>query len=140
MQGGKIMKKVLAILLALVMVLALAACAAKPATDTPAKDEPQTNDQPQKEETPSETPAADEKKDDVVITFCTRQDPTGADAESAYTLEKVEEFNAMDNGIHVEIVWNSVEADYLDRLLPISLPATARTSSWNTAARVFWIT
>lgn len=40
------MKKVLAILLALVMVLALAACVAKPATDTPAKDEPQTNDQP----------------------------------------------------------------------------------------------
>ena len=110
------MKKVLAILLALVMVLALVACAAKPATDTPAKDEPQTNDQPQKEETPSETPAADEKKDDVVITFCARQDPTGADAESAYTLEKVEEFNAMDNGIHVELVWNSVEADYLDRL------------------------
>ncbi|MCI8418520.1 MAG: extracellular solute-binding protein [Lachnospiraceae bacterium] len=104
------MKKFLALLLTLTMAGSLAACGSKPAQE-PAADT----------QTPAESSSGEEKEaeasgEDVVITFCARQDPTGADAESAYTLEKIEEFNAMDNGIKVDIVWNPVEADYLSRL------------------------
>lgn len=54
--------------------------------------------------------------EEVNISFSGRFDPAGAEPESAYFLKKIEEFNQLDNGINVSIVWNSVESDYLNRL------------------------
>lgn len=52
--------------------------------------------------------------EEVNISFFGRFDPAGAELESAYFLKKIEEFNQLDNGINVSIVWNSVESDYLN--------------------------
>lgn len=52
--------------------------------------------------------------DDVTIRIASRHGDDSA--ENTYFLEKVEEFNAMDNGITVEMTNISPEADYKDRL------------------------
>lgn len=52
--------------------------------------------------------------DDIVITVATRYSSENPD--EAYYRQKVEEFNALDNGITVEMDNISTEADYLDKL------------------------
>ena len=54
--------------------------------------------------------------DNVTIRVATRNGGGAESAVDAYYLSKVEEFNAMDNGITVEMINISTEADYLDRL------------------------
>lgn len=53
---------------------------------------------------------------DVTIRIATRNGGGAESAVDAYYLSKVEEFNAMDNGITVEMTNISTESDYLDRL------------------------
>lgn len=52
--------------------------------------------------------------EDVTIRIATRHG--GDTADSVYFFEKVDEFNAMDNGITVETTCISTESDYKDRL------------------------
>lgn len=115
------MKKLVALLLALVMVFALAACKTdlQDTTTTAPKTEETTAPAA---ETPAETPAeasdaSDSSSKDVVkIRFAAKEDPAGSNAEAAYFIEKVNEFNAADNGIEVEMIFIASEADYLNRL------------------------
>ena len=102
------MKKMVALLLAAVMACSVTACGSK---DTPAETDSPSTAAPEAEK---ETGSA--SGDQVVITFASREDPTGSDAASAYQMKMIEKFNEMDNGIHVDLVWNTLEADYLDRL------------------------
>lgn len=52
----------------------------------------------------------------IKITLQAREDPNGSNAQSQYFIDKINEFNAADNGIEVEMVFISTEADYLSRL------------------------
>lgn len=62
----------------------------------------------------TESKSADSSKD-IVITVAAKY-TEGGDAESDYYLEKVAEFNSLDNGIRVELINIGDEAAYLDRL------------------------
>lgn len=52
----------------------------------------------------------------ITVKLYSGQKPDGGDPESDYFLEKVEEWNAQDNGITIEPIFISTEKDYLDRL------------------------
>lgn len=59
---------------------------------------------------------ADATFDDVTIRIASRYTDGSENAVDQYFISKVEEFNAMDNGITVEMTNISTEADYKDRL------------------------
>lgn len=52
----------------------------------------------------------------ITVKMYSGQKPDGGDPESDYFLEKVDEWNAQDNGITIEPIFISTEKDYLDRL------------------------
>lgn len=104
------MKKLVALLLTLTMVVGMTACGSKEKTQAPAAEETKEVVE-ETAETVEESPA-----EEVVISFAARQNASGEDAESAYLMKKIDEFNAMDNGITVELIWNPEETDYLNRL------------------------
>lgn len=108
------MKKLIALVLALLLLFTLTACKTdlSDATTTP---ESSTKTESQESASTAE-PTETSTKDVVKISFAAREDPQGADAESAYFLEKIQEFNEADNGIEVEMIFISNEADLLNRL------------------------
>lgn len=59
---------------------------------------------------------SDVKLEDVTIRVATRNGGGSEDAASAYYESKVQEFNELDNGITVEMINISTEADYNDKL------------------------
>lgn len=52
----------------------------------------------------------------VTVKLYSKNNADGGDAESAYLLEKIDEWNAEDNGITIEPIFIQTESDYLDRL------------------------
>ena len=64
------MKKTIAILLALVMVLGMAVVCAQPATEAPKTEEPKAAEAPKAEEPKTETPAADNKPAETAKSGC----------------------------------------------------------------------
>jgi len=102
------MKKIVSLLMALLLVLGLAACAGTGAATSAAGNNEST--------APAAAETTAKPAEDVTISFYGRFDPQGADVESAYFLKKVEEFNNADNGIKVETVFVPQEKDYIDRI------------------------
>lgn len=113
------MKKTIALLLALVMLLALTACKTDLADSTTTDKPAETATTAPETTTDSDSTSEDTSsgsKDVVKIRFAAKEDPAGSNAEAAYFIEKVNEFNAADNGIEVEMIFIASEADYLNRL------------------------
>lgn len=109
------MKKLIALVLALVMLFALTAC--KTDLQDGSINEAVSNESKTQTEAPSSTGnEKDSKKDVVKIRFAAKEDPAGSNAEAAYFIEKVNEFNVVDNGIEVEMIFIASEADYLNRI------------------------
>ena len=52
----------------------------------------------------------------VTVKLYSKNNADGGDAESVYLLEKIDEWNAEDNGITIEPIFIQTESDYLDRL------------------------
>lgn len=110
------MKKIVALLLALIMVLSLAACAAKqPTSETPAEEKPaDTNTQTPAEEKPAEETPAEETKELVSITIPSYM--VGENAGATYFEPAVERFNAKYEGTYQIVLEEVTEADYFQQM------------------------
>lgn len=110
------MKKLIALLLALVMVLGMVACAAK--TETPAAEEPKSDSTPAVTETPSAEEPADETAEKpyegVKLKFWTAPFVSD-DKDLAYWNSQMEKFHELTGAeVEVEIVgWTDMAAKYL---------------------------
>ena len=93
------MKKIIALLLALVMVLGLAACAAKteaPKVEEPAKTEDTKTEEPKAEEPKAEEPKAEEKENVTIDAYIV-------------ATEWGDAFDEMEAGFEAEYPWINVE-------------------------------
>lgn len=110
-------KKALAILLSLVFALTLlVGCNnSQDRTDTSSTDNSKGIDDSVGNESNNIYDVENMKFDNVKIKVASRY-TEGGDEESEYYISKVKEFNEMDNGITVEMINITAEADYLNRL------------------------
>lgn len=111
------MKKLIALLLALIMVLSLAACAAKqPSAETPSEEKPAdaATETPAEEKPAEETPAQPESKELVSVTIPSYM--VGENAGATYFEPAVERFNAKYEGTYQIVLEEVTEADYFQQM------------------------
>ena len=110
---NKVVKKIISICLATTMVVALSACGGG-AKESPAQGSDDAASTKEAASTEEAAPAEATGGDDVTIRVSTR---FSADVpRDSFYRESVEAFNALDNGITVEMDNIGTESDYLDKL------------------------